>query len=309
MISIFGGHMDTARELRERYAKGENISAHLRSERGAAGNTREIIEVTYDLQAGSYIAAMQDAAHAAYKRDYCKALAETILSLCVPTSILEAGVGEATTLAGLLPHLPAINAHGFDLSWSRVAYASRWLEQQQQRAALCTGDLVHIPFANESIDIVYTSHSIEPNAGNEKPILQELYRVARRFVVLLEPGYELAGEDARRRMDQHGYCRDLPGVASSLGHDVLEHRLFQVSASPLNPTALTVIRKNSSANPPNYVLACPRYGTTLQEIGGMLYSAEAAAVYPVLGGIPCLRIENGILASHFPELHDLSTAA
>ena len=32
----------------------------------------------------------------------------------------------------------------------------------------------------------YTLHSIEPNGGNEKPILQELYRVARKFLILLE---------------------------------------------------------------------------------------------------------------------------
>jgi len=40
----------------------------------------------------------------------------------------------------------------------------------------------------------------------------------------------------------------------------------------------------------------------LQEVAGMLFSPEALVVYPILDGIPCLRIENGIVASKFPEI-------
>ena len=34
----------------------------------------------------------------------------------------------------------------------------------------------------------------------------------------------------------------------------------------------------------------------------MLYSDEALVVYPIIGGIPCLRIENGIYASKYEEV-------
>src|SRR5208283_2840477 len=116
---------------------------------------------------------------------------------------------------------------GFDLSWSRVAFAKCWLQRQGiTKAVLCTGNLLHIPFADNSIDIVYTSHSIESNIGKEEPILRELFRVARKFLILLEPGYELANPEAKKRMDSHGYCRNLPGTAAALGYDVLEHKLF-----------------------------------------------------------------------------------
>jgi SAM-dependent methyltransferase len=217
---------------------------------------------------------------------------------------LEAGVGEATTLSGVLQLQKAdVGGFGFDLSWSRVAYAKRWLQSQGVlNTTLCTGNLFHIPFASNSIDVVYTSHSIEPNGGNEEPILQELFRVTRRFLILLEPSYELANEEARRRMDFHGYCKNLKGIVETLGYEVLKHDLFPFTSNPLNPTAITIIKKDDDAMPPSYVLACPKFKTPLEMVGNTLFSPEALVVYPIVGGIPCLRIGNGIFASHFKEV-------
>ena len=181
--------MTTPCELKALYDRGVNISAYLRQEKGVRGNTVEIIEVAYDLQAGSYIAAMEDETLAKHQEEYTKEIAKIIhsLSLGTPVSILEAGVGEATTLSGVLCHLgTAVNSYGFDLSWSRVLFAKRWLQQQDKpNVTLCTGDMLHVPFSDNSIDVVYTSHSIELNGENVEPILRELYRVAKGFLILL----------------------------------------------------------------------------------------------------------------------------
>ena len=239
-----------------------------------------------------------------HKSEYTSEIAKTILSLCKPVSILEAGVGEATTLSGVLQNMGSdVSSYGFDLSWSRVAYAKRWLlSKGVDTTTLCTGNLLRIPFADNSIDVVYTSHSIEPNGGNERPILQELWRVTRKFLILLEPGYELADDEARKRMDLHGYCKNLRGIAEYLGYRVLMHNLFPFTSNPLNPTALTIIEKQADAGPPSYILACPKLKTPLERVGGMLFSPEALVVYPIVGGIPCLRIENAIFASKYKEV-------
>lgn len=296
--------MITPRELKKMYAQGENISALLRQELDVKQNTQEIIEISYDMQAGSYIEAIKSEDMATYNGEYTAEIANIILSLCHPASILEAGVGEATTLSGVLKHLEnEVSSYGFDLSWSRVAYANDWLQTQGiTNTVLCSGDLFNIPFLDSSIDVVYTSHSIEPNGGNEEPILRELYRVARKYLILLEPGYELANEEAKQRMDSHGYCKNLMGVSHSLGYNVIKHELFPFASNPLNPTALTIISKQSNTELPADVLACPKYKTPLVKINSALYSPEALVAYPILGKIPCLRIENGIFASKYQEI-------
>ncbi len=294
----------TPRELKALFDQGKNITALLREEQGLERNTVEIVEVAYDLQTGSYIAAMGNPQMAEHKRLYTTEIAKRILALCQPRSILEAGVGEATTLSGVLKHMgEGVPSFGFDISWSRVGYANKWLRRQNVRGAtLFTGALLNIPLADNSIDVVYTSHSIEPNGGSETPILKELYRVTRRFLVLLEPGYELAHDEARQRMDSHGYCKNLRGIATSLGYDVREHGLFPFVANPLNPTAITIIRKDEGTPPPAHVLACPKFKTPLEPFGDCLFSPEALLAYPVIGGIPCLRIENGIFASRYRDV-------
>lgn len=296
--------MPSPRALLGLYREGKNISALLREERGLTHNTEEVIEVAYDLQSGSYVESMKDPAMAEHKRRYAAELAETIRGLGEVESVLEAGVGEATTLAGVLSALGApVRAYGFDLSWSRVAVAKRWLASHGHPCVtLCTGSLRAIPFATDSVDVVYTSHSIEPNGGQEAPILTELTRVAREYLVLWEPSYAHASEAGKRRMEVHGYCRALPEQAERLGLEVVEHRPLAESANPLNPTAVTVIRTGPSSVPQPSVLACPRFETPLQEVGGMLFSPEGLVVYPVLGGIPCLREDNGVLASRYAEM-------
>lgn len=292
------------RYLQELYESGVNISAFLREQQGISWNTESIIEFAYDLQAGSYIALSETPEGSNLKEKYTSEVANVILSLLEPASLLEAGVGESTTLAGVLKHLKIpVEAFGFDISWSRVAYGKKYLEKQGiSNVTLCTGSLLSIPFADESVDIVYTSHSIEPNRGKEEPILRELLRVARKYLILLEPAYELASDEARKRMDFHGYCRNLKEIASQLGCKVLVHELFPVTGNPLNPTAITIIEKEVKKSSP-YILACPKFKTHLEKIGNVLFSPEGLMIYPIIDDIPCLRVENGIIASHYKKLH------
>lgn len=297
--------MLTPRELKMIFDQGgQNLMQALRVDTATSVNTEEIIKWSYDIQAGSYIEAQKNPGVAEEKRLYTEEIARLLLSVGPSQSIAEAGVGEATTLSGVMQNmnLPGTYFYGFDLSWSRVAFAQALLKQRAaERVSLCMASLFHIPYASDSIDIVYTSHSIEPNGGKEEPILRELYRVARKYLILLEPGYEIADAEERSRMEAHGYCRDLVNIAKRLGYKVVEHRRFSYCVNPSITTAVTVIEKVDELPRPAEVLACPCFKTPLMEVGGMLYSPEALTVYPVIGGVACLHIENGIVACHYPK--------
>ena len=297
--------------MRAAYARGENAMAYARTVAGASGNSTVATLVAYDLQAGSYVAAVRQ--NRAYAVRWCAQLAEILRGYTTPGgSLLEVGCGEETTLAGVLRRLPANRgaAYGFDLSWSRCAVGQQWLDSEGTAARLFVGDLFEIPLADESIDVVYTSHSLEPNGGRERAALQELLRVARTAVVLIEPVYELAGEIAQTRMREHGYVRNLKATAESLGMAVVDYRLLDHCDNRLNPSGVIAIRKppvTGSGDVPNSLLPrqrwrCPLTGTALEDVGDTCYSSAAGIAYPVLRGIPLLRPEHAVLASHLGTL-------
>jgi hypothetical protein len=292
-------------ELKEACAQGRNLMELLRERGDLQGNREHTIELSYDLQAGSYIRHVETVEGREQRRKFGAHLAEVLHTLGPVSSLLEAGVGEATTLWHVLTQLPQPprHIHGFDLSWSRVACAARWLAGQTPRfdVMLSTASLRELRYKDNSFDVICTAHRIEPNRGREEEILSELYRVASRHLVLLEPAYEFVSAGLRARMDQHGYCRGLAETARSRGYDVTRHELFAGSGTPQNPTSLLIIAKNPTAPPATPHFACPVHGTPLARLPDCFYSEPSMRAYPILGGIPCLRREAGIIASKLGE--------
>ena len=301
--------MDVKRKLKEMqriYKNGENIIAH---GKGADGMVQsEYIEASYDLQAGSYIEGLNDPVLAEHHKNYVQALAKVIDTLSQSEesqAILEAGIGDGITLANLIGHLKQkpSQIYGFDLSWSRVRFAHNYMRKYNlDPAGVVMGDLFHIPFADEAVDIVYTSHSMEPNGGREREALIELYRVTKRYLILLEPAHDFASPEGKERMEKHGYVKNILEIAQRLGYKIIEHRLFDYSSNPLNPTGLTIIEKESSKNEvQNTLFSCPLTGESLDFMRGSYFSKEGLLAYPVIDGVACLVSSCAIIATHFDE--------
>lgn len=304
-IAIMSQSMSLA-AIQERYRRGENITALFREMEGSSHNSSQAIEVAYDMQAGSYVAAFERPEFAAYSATYTERIAGVIAGLGGCQSLLEVGVGEATTLAQVVSALEETSNGapdgfgGFDISWSRIAVGKEFSQARGQQPVLFVGDLFEIPLADSSVDVVYTSHSIEPNGGREKEAISELFRVANRYLVLLEPSNELGTKETQERSLAQGYVQDLGRHAKELGLNVIEHRLFEPCANPKNQTALIVIEKDPGAPQRDKIeLASPLSREPLIHKDGHLYSPTDLRVFPVIGGIPCLRPEQGIIASGF----------
>jgi ubiquinone/menaquinone biosynthesis C-methylase UbiE/uncharacterized protein YbaR (Trm112 family) len=290
--------------LKNLYKKGGNIIEYLKNNNKSKRNTGEMITVSYDLQSGSYIKYVKK--NRDFIEKYTKAISKVINDLSVPVdSILEAGVGEATTLADTVLKLNRRpkKVLGFDLAWSRIRYGIEYLKKKGvKNSFLFTGDLFNIPLADNSVDIVYTSHSIEPNGGREKEALLELMRITKKYLILLEPAYEFADTGGRKRMEKHGYIKNLYSSARSLGLRVVEHRLFDICSNPLNPTGLIIIKKDgkNTQTVKNY-LECPVTRTPLELLKNSYFSKKGLLAYPIIDGVPCLLAENAIIATHYTD--------
>jgi len=287
--------------MRNAYSKGENAMEYAR--KMLVNGKNEVIAtlISYDLQSGSYISAVKS--NPDFHENWSKQLAEIISPLMdSDSSILEVGCGEATTMGGLINKLDynPNTAFGFDISWSRIHHGNKYLTEKGVKAKLFVGDLFSIPLMPDSIDIVYSSHSLEPNGGKEIEAISELLRVSRKWVVLIEPMYELASSEARKRMDTHGYVKNLKGAAEKCGAKVIQHNLLKYTKNPLNPSGLLLLEKQEDKRiikKQDTCWKCPITGSPLSDYGDVFISEGTGIVYPVLRGIPMLRSEHAIIAS------------
>lgn len=289
-------------KIKELYEKNENLTEYFKKVQKKDTLTSQEIELIYDLQAGNYSNYYEnDQKHREYKEKYTDEIIEHINSLDFKfNSILEAGIGEATTFFKIIQKLnnPKLKSFGFDISWSRLAYAQKFIKKYKlKKVKLVTGLLENIPFLDNSVDIVYTSHSIEPNGGKEKEILKELYRVTKNYLILLEPSYELGDKNQKKRMDRLSYAKNLTLHCKELGYKIIKHELLNNHTKSENLTSIIIVEKSRKKSIDKYFFSCPETKTKIYKKNNFYYSPESFYCYPILNKIICLNSMNKILTT------------
>ena len=292
-------------KLRQAYAKGENITKLL-SEKNPELERQEVIEIAYDIQSGSYTKGAL--ANPERLKRYAREIYELSKDFIFEhDSILDCGAGELTTLSALSQHLPE-HTHllACDISLSRLHVGRRFAERAMRgdlalAIELFVADMGSMPLADRSVDVVFTSHALEPNHGREATLLQELLRIARRHLILFEPSWEHGSEAVQARMEEHGYVRDLPRHIEEAGGSLVSVKPLPHPLNPMNPTYCYIVEvanqgnRKESADPP---FQCPRSGFPLQKCSNYWWSTEGGWAYPEIEGISCLRTNHAVLMSH-----------
>jgi len=290
-------------EAKSIYQKGENVTNYLRQKFGSEVNTSEIIEIAYDLQAGSYVENVES------NFDKADSYAEELSNILNDNlergdSLLDVGTGEITTLTLVLNKLETelSNVAALDISWSRLSIGMKFHRENRRTKfplKVFVADIKAIPLHEKCVDVVTSSHALEPNGRNLEALLLELFRVTKKKLVLFEPSYELNSEEGKARMDKLGYIKDIEATVSRLGGKVIDVLPIRHTANPLNPTACYIIEPPSQIGKHIEIVTFCVPGTNfeLKSDGQFLFSQDTGLVFPVLDDIAVLKTSSAILAT------------
>jgi len=290
-------------EAKSIYQKGKNVTQYLRKKFNSEDNTSEIIEIAYDVQTGAYTEEVNS--NRLIHERYAKELGEILKTyLKSGDSLLDIGTGEITTFTLVLNNIDIELSQvlGLDISWSRLSHGIKFHNENRMTKALVkpfVADIKEMPLHGNCVDIVTSSHGLEPNGKNLGSLLIELFRVTKKKLVLFEPSYELSTKKGRARMDKLGYIKDIEREVVKHGGRVLDVIPINNVVVPINPTVCYVIEPPSlnmkHLQSPTFCV--PGSDFKLEIDGQFLFSKDTGLVFPILDGIPILKSKSGILAT------------
>ncbi len=262
--------------------KDKNFNKYLR--RNSTLSESKIVQLSYDFQSGDYIKKYNPE----IERKNLTPMINEINKTTNVKTLLDFGAGELTRFSYLLKKLfkNDIKFFACDISFNRLFLGSQLLGKKKllnSSINIFCNDYFKLPFLDNSIDVIVTHHSIEPNKNNAKKIINELYRVARKKLILQEPNYDIACKSGKKRMLNNNYVVDLSKILKKNGFrfEIIKSKF---NLNDLNPASLYVIKKNTRMKK-NCEFICNESKKNLSQVKNFYFSNETGTVYPILNNI------------------------
>lgn len=201
---------------------------------------------------------MSNEAGAAFRLVYLDEVIQNI----APNSVLEIGCGNGINLLTLSAKYPSVEFSGLELTQGGVDAAASVIEKKSLPEALTRfapfdlrdlsapsrvnvrqGSAIELPYANASFDLVMTSLALEQMEDLRDVAIREIVRVAKRWVVMLEPFHEVNKGGWRRSYVRaydyfQGAISDLPQYGLQV-----EQVVSDMPHKSILGTALVISRK------------------------------------------------------------------
>lgn len=290
------------KKCKELYDKGENISIYLRNKYNLKHNSKQSIEISYELQAGSYIDEYKKykILYDKYSQEIASHLNKTMHDSC---TILDVGCGEITVLTNILNYIKFknIKLYAFDISLSRIVLGTNFFNKNIKsniKNNFFVGEMTKIPLPTKSIDYVISSHALEPNGGDEKKIVKELLRICKKKLILFEPCYEKTKEiGIKKRIKKLGYIKNLEKVFEKQGGIIESVFPLQNPIDKNNPTYCYMVEpsKQKDFKTKKITFTDPGTDYKLYKRKNYYQSEMSGLIYPLIDNIPLLNMNNSII--------------
>ena len=242
-------------------------------------NSRSLKKVKkkYDEISGSYIrtiedknslfiAQLDDGSVVECKGNIHQYYADVVSKIIYQTkskSFLEVGAGELTffkMISDLLKkNFFKLNETGvLDISFKRLVTGKNYLKKNKSKTNyIVQGNAAQLPFGDNSFDLIYTCHCLEQVPELFKESVNEMLRVAKNYVVLIEPSYELSNKITSNYIYYKGYIQINKKLLSAVKHKYFK-RIRLPFRQYLNGTELIIYKIKNKKNKKSKVeFICP----------------------------------------------------
>ncbi len=277
--------------LKKLFSNKVNINQYLRKKTNLS--EKDIIKLSYDIQSGSYIKS--------YNYNYAKSkrVLNSVIKEINSTNyktLMDFGCGELTNFYTLMRNIKTKSKVFicYDLSFSRILVGKNFLKKkikiQKKKIQLkCfSNNSIKIPLPDNSIDLVTSCHSLEPNKTNANKILKELWRISKKKLILLEPNNKLAEKFSSKimleRFKKHNYVLDLEKKIKKITsrYKIIDNK---INFDPLLPASIFILEKNSKKSNKFNFLNPNDNSDILKKNFNFYYSQKTGQIFPIVDDI------------------------
>ena len=277
----------TYKIARKKYAERKNIQLFLKNKL----KKTDVIKISYDTQSGDYIKYFNKLPKKKIEKIYYPLIKAINNNFKYSKTILDFGCGELTTSYYVFNHLKKkiVKYLANDNSLNRLIIGKNNLRKYLNKndfkkfEIFCNSEY-KLPFKENSIDLVFTIHSLEPNNKIKEKIFDELYRISRHGIIFMEPHYEIASKKQKKRMVNLDYVRGFERLLKNkkINYQIIKKK-YHINNE--NISSLFIIKKKKTNKKNNHRFVDPLDLTELKDFKKYFYSKNNFRIFPIIDDV------------------------